>query len=532
MKKLLLILLLVTSIFLVSGCSKDKEDKIKIKSIQIDGLEKNEIYADKDMVIDIILEIKDVAVVSIGVVAENGEITILNNQIKYKLSSEYTEDKIFINVKDSEGNEFNFEKELKVIPKKDLTFILYLGGDNNLNYLGYLDLLEISRANINLNNINVVIFTDFYNETDELRGYMIKTNNEDDKIKLNRKIYDENNEVYEEINHIKLVKGTVENNSGHWETMLEVLNFVEANYPANQYILDIWNHGDGWYNDYSYTNPFKTEPRAIVGDDTSGGDDLSLWEIEYAISKSNIGKVDMIYMDACLMGGVEVAYQLKDVSDYIFFSPELTPGMGSEYISMLEAVDQNYKTSMLDVCKAISAGNLLSYGIGGLQYDGSNLEALVYTVIDQRKTDVFIQKLNSVSEKLIANIETIKKMGVWDILTYNAENVNDYTVTTTYVDIGSFLENVKAQNVSEDLKTDIDDFLNYMKDRNEYVVDLRYQNGVYPGYPMAYQEGSYGLSVYVPLKGVYTNASLSYYYNASRFAQDTKWYDFLTEYDK
>ena len=60
--------------------------------------------------------------------------------------------------------------------------------------------------------------------------------------------------------------------------------------------------------------------------------------------------MDVIYTDACLMGGIEVAYQLKDVSDYLVFSPELTPGPGGEYQGIIERINSDYSSG-----KAISA---------------------------------------------------------------------------------------------------------------------------------------------------------------------------------
>lgn len=521
-------------IILLVGCgsSKNSEKEPKVVKFEINGIDKLEVYPDLEYIIDIGIEENDNYILRVEMYSKNGQIDVVDNKYTYYIQNKYEYDEIYLNIIYSTEDRGDLKKsvitkQINILPKKDITFILYLAGDNNLNYYGYLDLLEISKSRVDLDKINVLIFTDFYKESDDIRGYIIKTNNPNDKLTFNRKI--ENNNY--SISYLKMVEKTEEKNTGDWKTLQEVLDYAYNNYPAKQYILNLWDHGDGWYNDNNNTNPFEDEKRAIAVDDTSNGDSLNLWEVEYAIKNSKIGKLNLIYMDACLMGGVEVAYQLKDVADYLMFSPEVTPGMGSEYEYMLNAISDNYEKSMLDVAKAIIAGNITSYSIGGKQHYGDNFESLVYTVVDQRKTDVFIEKLNNVSDVLINNIDAIKNMKNTTLLTYSYENTNDYSKLSTYVDLGDFLEHVKNLSLSSNDLSIIDDLLVYMRNRDEYIGELKYQNGVYPGYPMAIQDGTYGLSIYMPLKEVANSYSISYYYYATRFARDTKWYNFLERYN-
>ena len=514
------------------GSSKNHEKKPELIEFELVGANELDVYSNSEYTLNFKIEDNNYEITSIEIYSKYGEINMIDNKYTYFTSDQYDYDEIRMNILYYSGDSADLKKIvikkiINIVQKKDLTFILYLAGDNNLNNLGYLDLLEISRSRVDLDKINVLIFTDFYKESDDIRGYIIKTNNPNDKLTFNIKI--ENNNY--SISYLKMVEKTEEKNTGDWKTLQEVLDYAYNNYPAKQYILNLWDHGDGWYNDNNNTNPFEDEKRAIAVDDTSNGDSLNLWEVEYAIKNSKIGKLNLIYMDACLMGGVEVAYQLKDVADYLMFSPEVTPGKGSEYEYMLNAISDNYEKSMLDVAKAIIAGNITSYSIGGKQHDGDNFESLVYTVVDQRKTDVFIEKLNNVSDVLINNIDAIKNMKNTTLLTYSYENTNDYSKLSTYVDLGDFLEHVKNLSLSSNDLSIIDDLLVYMRNRDEYIGELKYQNGVYPGYPMAIQDGTYGLSIYMPLKEVAYSYSISYYYYATRFARDTKWYNFLERYN-
>lgn len=493
----------------------------RINKIVIDG-ETNykEFRAQVGKTVEIDIEFTG-EIIDMNLTAENGEIVYNGINYMYTAPSQAGIDTLEIEVEDLSGKR-NIVKDIEVFDEKELTFMIYLGADNNLDYFAKLDIEELIAANMNLENVNVIIFLDLYNETDASRGYIELTENE--------------NDIIEGMPNVKLIKFTGEKNSGDWNTFKDFLDFTAKNYPAKKYILDIWNHGDGWYNDHNYTNPFIRGKRAIVSDDSSNGDDLSLWEVEYAILNSDLKKVDLIYMDACLMGGVEVAYQLKDVSDYIYFSPELTPGKGGDYTGIGEVLSENYDKPIELIATEIITRNLQSYQPGGNQYSEGTTESLVYTLIDQSKTNEFVEKLNLLSDQMIQEIEVIQSIPNWTFMTYDAINTNNYNIATSFVDLGSFAEQISASNAASiELKARAEDVLAYLLDRDKYIVDYRYQNGVYSGFPIADQEGTYGLSIYIPLKGSdKPNLVLpsDYYINANRFSQNTSWGDFVTEYEK
>lgn len=106
----------------------------------------------------------------------------------------------------------------------------------------------------------------------------------------------------------------------------EAVNTMKSLYPAPSYGLVLWSHGSGWMPSQSvYTrSPLRMLNYPLVKSGTSKafGQDGSDW-LELSDIKSSLNDHDFefIIFDACYMGQVEVAYQLKDKANYIIASP-------------------------------------------------------------------------------------------------------------------------------------------------------------------------------------------------------------------
>ncbi|BDU50832.1 clostripain-related cysteine peptidase [Haliovirga abyssi] len=538
-KKYIILFILILLSF--SGCLKNnntnttEKSTLEISSIKLNGEEfKNvdnvTVYDGVSYKLDII--VTDISGMSSSTVVSSEKGTIKknnNNDFSYSIYG-VDSDTLNITAKNSvTGTEINMVKKIivkKIEPltnEKELTFMIYMAADNSLNNFAMMDLEEIKNANIN-NNINVVIYGDFKNDNSNTPGIFVKNGNKIDKIK----------ELDEFIN------------TGESINVTKFLNFVKENYPAQKYILDLWDHGDGWYDDkYGDTNnPIN---KAIAEDDSSNGDSLDLWEIEYGIKNSHIPKIDVIYMDACLMGGIEVAYQLKDVADYLAFSPELTPGAGGEYKGILENINLNLldKTNK-QLAIDIQSANWDYYS----KLDPNNKEPVVYTITDESKIDEFMVKFNDIVTELNSNINLIKDVPISQTspLSYSWDRNKDYNKLSPYVDLGDFMKKIE-ESIPEDtfgsnenslLKQKFDNFLDYLNNRDNLIVYLEAQNGVGDYYQIpAIEESSTGLSIYFWFNEIdsnsysakYYKASINYYKNASRFGYETIWKDVLNNYE-
>ena len=111
-----------------------------------------------------------------------------------------------------------------------------------------------------------------------------------------------------------------ETNSGSGENLSWFVNKYGA-CDANKKALILWNHGSAWDD----TDPYK--PKGISYDDHSR-DFLTILELKSALRGTHW---DVLGFDACLMGSVEVLYELKDLADYFLASPDEIPSYGWDY---------------------------------------------------------------------------------------------------------------------------------------------------------------------------------------------------------
>lgn len=100
---------------------------------------------------------------------------------------------------------------------------------------------------------------------------------------------------------------------------------------ANHRALILWNHGNAW-ND---TNPY--EPKGISYDYQSKSF-LTTLELKEALEGFHF---DVIGFDACLMGSVEVLYELKDLADYFIAAADEIPATGWDYVFLKDVSGSN-----------------------------------------------------------------------------------------------------------------------------------------------------------------------------------------------
>lgn len=118
------------------------------------------------------------------------------------------------------------------------------------------------------------------------------------------------------------------------ETMHTVLSFIKDRFPAASYGMIFSSHGTGWLPEGYYANPWEdsdvwSSQKRSVGQDLVGSHsyEMSLQDLHDAIPMH----LDYMIMDACLMGGIEVAWALRDVVDTLAFSQTEILADGFDY---------------------------------------------------------------------------------------------------------------------------------------------------------------------------------------------------------
>lgn len=158
-------------------------------------------------------------------------------------------------------------------------------------------------------------------------------------------------------------------NMGDPRTLWSFLEWGVRNYPAKRYLLVIAGHGSGvlsWRGpgSVSSANPgevrFGSGDRFVAYDDTDD-DTLTVWELREVLAafrdRLNGGrKLDVLALDACLPGGIEALYELRDGVDYFVGSPSLTYYGAFPYASLANWFSQEPTVSPRALCEWICKG--------------------------------------------------------------------------------------------------------------------------------------------------------------------------------
>lgn len=184
------------------------------------------------------------------------------------------------------------------------TVLVYMAGDNSLSkYAEYnLELIEEGCSAENLNGGNMLVYVDDRNNP----PYLYKI------------------EPGEERGTRVLVREYEEDNSASPETLRSVIQEVSATYPAESMGLVLWSHGTAWFpaNPSSYLRAFGQD----------GDDFMEIYELADALDGFHF---DFLAFDACYMGSVEVAYELRNAADYLIASATEVIGYGFPYDLMI-----------------------------------------------------------------------------------------------------------------------------------------------------------------------------------------------------
>lgn len=244
------------------------------------------------------------------------------------------------------------------------TVIVYLAGDNSLDSAGVIDLKEMKKVG-STDQMNVIAQFDRAGKDTTTNRYYIRRGG----------------------TLAKDVVGSLgETNTGDPLVLENFIQWGVKNYPAQHYLLVVWNHGNGWNDENVYRMTRSTlklnirrrgevvlpangalkdsvsirriraiggkkfrralfctsivkavTTRGIAYDDNAQDflDNIEMKRIVSSAKKMLNHKVDILGMDACMMSMAEVAYQLRDSVSLTVGSEEVEPGDGWPYDKIL-----------------------------------------------------------------------------------------------------------------------------------------------------------------------------------------------------
>lgn len=187
---------------------------------------------------------------------------------------------------------------------------------------------------------------------------------------------------------------TAERDSGDPNKLLSYILWYFDRYESSHRALILWDHGSAWVGD-SKSLSTGYAPKAICFDDTSENS-ISVAELRQALELYNSSggpKIELLAMDACLMGSFEVLYELEGLVDYVLASSFSVPGDGYNYDFMKQITSTD---NALSVGQKI-VDNFRSY------YDGSSQESksLSLAVYDVNKVWTVADYLSSLGFRLV-----------------------------------------------------------------------------------------------------------------------------------
>lgn len=146
-------------------------------------------------------------------------------------------------------------------------------------------------------------------------------------------------------------KTYTERNSADSTVMLATLQEMVKNYPSEHYALVLWSHGSGWAptektaekqqkeEENRNARPGQARAFGIDNGNNSGANGpygMNISSVKWVLTKLGV-HMDYILWDACLMQGIETAYELRHRADWIIGSPTETPGNGAPYHTAAKA---------------------------------------------------------------------------------------------------------------------------------------------------------------------------------------------------
>jgi len=336
----------------------------------------------------------------------------------------------------------------------------------------------------------------------------------------------------------QLIADLGELNMSDTETLVDFVTWTAENFPADHYVLIMSDHGMGWPGGWTDPAPTSyTSQSAPLAQKL--GNAIYLDQLNDALrviqQQTGIEKFDLIGLDACLMGQLEVLSVLEPYAKYTVFSEESEPAVGWAYASFLSTLTQNPGMSGADLAKLIvqsyitqdqrilneQARDEYLSQMGRGYYSADQVVGMVaknatLSAIDLSKVPALMDCLNNLAYALQNSDQNLVAAARSYALSFTS--LFGSNVPPSYIDLGSFVQilaqesrNSTIQQLSQAVYTAIDNA----------VIQQIYGSG---------KKGASGISFYFPNSALYRSPYAgpnSYTVIADSFAEKSLWDDFL-----
>ena len=363
---------------------------------------------------------------------------------------------------------------------KDWTVMVFMNADNNLSSYGVEDLEEATEAGSS-EHANIVF------QVDLAHGEPC------------RRYYIEQGEAL-------LLEDLGEIDMGQMSSVIDFVQMCKEDYPAEKYLLIMWNHGSGWRR--TRNNP---DIRGISFDEESGNyiNTLELAEGMREIKTILGKKLDILAFDACLMQMVEVAWAVKDTADLMIASEQTEPVGGYYYKDAFEILGRESSPSAKEFADHIVREYCKAYN-DGAQGDKSTTQSWV----DLRKIAPLKSAIDDLSQKAFGK--------------YSDELFNiQFKVSKFYYpenkDLIHFMKLIQEFVPDEEIKEAAASVENAADDFVGLAMTSKGSGMLAPDY-----SETYGTAIYFPSR----DYSFKEQYLKLGFSKASKWDEFMREYHR
>ena len=319
------------------------------------------------------------------------------------------------------------------------------------------------------------------------------------------------------------------------QALADFIDWGVENFPAHHYMLVMWGHGNGADDEklpaavrplhHPEDSMTAAQTRASLqmaaGDrDSSRGIALGYSVVDgqtvdfldsrrfqkaLAAASERVGrKIDILGMDACLMSGIEVCYQVRDSVRFTVAPEGFAPLDGWPYDKILSELVRKPWLEPEQLARVIVKKYLASYA----DYEDV---CVTQSICDLDRCPSLVTAVDSLAKMLIDNMSDaeVKKailLSRWQAQSYEG---------TDYVDLHDFCSLLEHYCDHDEIKNACHGVINNIAGE-KFVIE-----SLYRGTGAQY---SYGVSIYFPL------TEISAFYLRLDFAQHTHWAEFLKQF--
>ena len=222
------------------------------------------------------------------------------------------------------------------------------------------------------------------------------------------------------------------------QNLTDFIVWTRDNYPADRYMLVLWDHGGGFASGYGSDDLNDREDEEMT---------MSASEIIGAVREADT-KFDVIGFDACLMQNVEFAYAFEPYADYYLASEESEPGTGWFYTAGFGKLAEDPTLDTAEFGKSMitsydQSNRATNNGEPQHDFTLSLVDLTLIKPVYEQLTDIYKMASHEMTENRI----------VFSVMSAARSRAYEFG-DDEQVDLVSFLMNLKNADYEEQVLTD------------------------------------------------------------------------------